>query len=319
MSSAMANESTIELPKHIRSNEVVGAGLSGWVHRLDAVVKSYPSDGTSERITEVAVYKRLGADRTWHKGILQFYGMLDGMSIVLQFAQHGSIRDYLNANLRRSSVPLSTKLRWAEQVASAVSFLHSKSIFHCDISCNNVFLDKHLNAMVGDFAGSSIDGEEHCSWYEISHCHPDVAIPSIQTEIFALGSTLYEIMCHDKPFGGLPEDQVEDAFRRGQFPSMRSLPALKTTIDKCWRQRYESVDEVLQDIQKEGKNLQSHPAIPGRLTNQLAAASISVPRAHQSRTTPWLCCSVAVLLPLIWWMRPGKSLFKCWHELRCTR
>lgn len=241
-------ESTIDLPDHIRDNQVIGAGLSFWVHRLDAVVKSFPSDGASERATEVSAYKRLAVEQTWPRGVLRFYGILDDLSIVLEHAPNGSIRSYLG---RHPCVALSTKLRWADQAASAIAFLHSKDIFHCDISCNNIFLDKDLNALVCDFAGSSIDGKEWSSWYETSHCPPDLRDPSKKTEIFALGSTLFEMLLQRRPFEGVEEHEIEDALRVGRFPSLDPLPALGVPIAKCWAQQYESVDELLEDIKAE--------------------------------------------------------------------
>lgn len=251
---AMVEESIIELPNGIRDNEFIDAGLSAWVHRLDAVTKSYSSGRAGDRATEIAIYKRLESEESWPRGILRFYGVLDELSIVLQFAPHDSIRKYyFNRRTQSQRVPLSTKLQWAEQLTGAVAFLHSKGILHCDISCNNVLFDKDLNAVVGDFAGSSLDGKEFFSWYETSHCPPDVMEPSVKTEIFALGSTLCEMLLQHKPFEGADEHLIEDAFRRGQFPSLESLPALEIPIAKCWGQQYETVDDLLQDIKEEGE------------------------------------------------------------------
>ena len=251
-------KSTIILPDHIRDNQVIDAGLSAWVHRLDAVVKSFPSNGAGERATETAVYKRLGLEKTWPRGILRFYGILDDLSVVLQHAPNGSIRSYLK---RHPYIALSTKLRWAEQVTSAIAILHSNNILHCDLSCNNMFLDESLNALLGDFAGASIDGSECSSWYETSHCPPDLMAPSTKTEIFALGSTLFEILLQQRPFEGVSEHEIEDALRLGQFPSLDSLPALRVPIAKCWDGEYERINELLADIKKEGKSYQSGVSI----------------------------------------------------------
>lgn len=107
---AKVEESTIQIPKYIHDNEFIGAGLSAWVHRLDAVVKSYPSNRASEKDTEIAVYRRLGQGGSWASGILRFYGILDDTSIVLQHAPYGSIRNYFR-QCHSQPVPLSTKLR----------------------------------------------------------------------------------------------------------------------------------------------------------------------------------------------------------------
>jgi serine/threonine protein kinase len=67
-------------------------------------------------------------------------------------------------------------------------------VLHRDISCNNIFLDDGLNGKLVDFAGSSTDGQEPLICYETSHEHPEIAGISTGSELFALGSTFYEIM-----------------------------------------------------------------------------------------------------------------------------
>jgi serine/threonine protein kinase len=286
-----ADESTIQLSKYARDNDFIAAGLSAWVHRLDAVIKSYPLKRSRERDTEISVYRRLGSEKSWHKGILRFYGILDSISLVLQYASHGSVRQYLGRP-NGQTVSLSTQLRWAEQATEAIAFLHSKKIFHCDISCNNIFLDKDLNAMIGDFGGSSIDGKEFLSWYETSHCPPDLIQPSTKTEIFALGSTLYEIVRQEKPFHGLEEHEIENAIRSARFPCLKSLPLLGVPIHKCWHQEYETVDELLHDIKSE------------------AAVVSALPVAADWSCSHLLICGIAAFLPFVFWMRSGGSLLK---------
>lgn len=45
-------------------------------------------------------------------------------------------------------------------MGDALRYVHSKNVVHKDITCNNVFLDEHLNARLADVAGSSIDGSK---------------------------------------------------------------------------------------------------------------------------------------------------------------
>ncbi|KAJ2898568.1 hypothetical protein MKZ38_003813 [Zalerion maritima] len=270
-------ESTLHIPDSIRDNETVGAGLSSWVHRLDAVAKCYTSDDGKAKDREIAVYERLGSCKAgWRKTILQYYGVLNGC-VVLQFAHHGPIRQYLRSS--QHDPPLFIKLRWAEQATDAISFLHSKGVLHCDISCNNIFLDSNLNAMVGDFAGSSIDKEQCLGWYETSHSYPNTEDPSEKSEIFALGSTFYEILAGKKPFEGRDDVEIEQAFKRGHFPSLEPLLALKTTILNCWTGKYQTTDELLQDVKQEVR-AQSEPLLsnehhpPHHLVDQIIKTTV---------------------------------------------
>lgn len=237
-------EKIVDVPDRIQHTETIGIGLSSWVQRLNAAAKCYKD--IEERIREVTVYDRLGSG---HPGIMRCYGTLDHRCLVLEFACHGSVRQYIRDHHK---IPLALKLRWMEQTTGAIAFLHSNNIFHCDISSNNVFLDENLDAKVGDFSGSSLDGGDALTWYETTHSHPDLSTPSVQSDIFALGSTFYEISSGKVPFEGMDSFAVAESFRAGRLPSLESLPALGIVIEKCWRQQYHNVDELLQDVKREG-------------------------------------------------------------------
>lgn len=134
--------------------------------------------------------------------ILQHHGPSDGGGggeIILEYACNDSVRNYIKLHEPQS---LSRRLSWAEQLAASVHFIHSRGVLHGDISCNNAFLDEALDLKLGDFAGSSIDVEPPLVCYETSHEHPQCQDISLQSEVFALGCALYEIMTSSKPYEG---------------------------------------------------------------------------------------------------------------------
>lgn len=106
--------------------------------------------------------------------------------------------------------------------------------------------------MVADFAGSSIDDEEALGFYATSHHHPDIEDPSTDSEIFALGSTFYEILTGESPFKGYETIKIEKNIREGNFPTLEHLPALQTIISKCWKCGYQTVDELLLEVKQDG-------------------------------------------------------------------
>ena len=85
----------------------------------------------------------------------------------MQFARQTSIKQYLARQKKQTLLAL--KLRWVKQLFDAVRFIHSRSVLHDDISCNNIFLDDDLNVKLGDFAGSVIDDHPPLICYETSH------------------------------------------------------------------------------------------------------------------------------------------------------
>ncbi|KAF9729857.1 serine threonine protein kinase [Paraphaeosphaeria minitans] len=242
-------EDSVRYPCGLNGRDVVGAGITGIVARLDAVIKFVDS---SKRLKhemierERRVYQRLGSE---YQGVLRYFGTLDD-ALILQYAANGSIRQYFAG--QASPAPLPLRIRWIHQITTSIVFIHSKNVMHGDISCNNVFLDEELNAKLGDFGGSPIDDELPLVCYETSHELPNQERASDKSEIFALGSTFYEIMTGSKPYKGLSDQAIGDKYSQGNFPSVTSLPAFKDIIAQCWDQNYTSVDELLRDVQTEG-------------------------------------------------------------------
>ncbi|KAI0869163.1 spindle assembly checkpoint kinase [Hypoxylon argillaceum] len=276
---------TIQWPLGIKLEDLVGAGITALVVRLDAVIKfaAHPAEQPLiER--EKAIYQRLGHD---HDGVLRYYGNL-GDALILQYASHGSIRQYYASQTK--SVSLSLQLRWVEQITAAVSFIHSRNVLHGDISCNNVMIDDGLNAKLGDFAGSSIDGQDHLICYETSHAHPEMIGISTASDIFALGSTFYEVMTGSKPYRDLSNTEIERAYKEGNYPSLVSLAAFNDIIHKCWTQGYASVGDLLEDVKAE-------------VTTKSTLVVLSQPSALRHTIAFPIALTLMSLLPILFWAR----------------
>ncbi|KAF2208848.1 hypothetical protein CERZMDRAFT_48552 [Cercospora zeae-maydis SCOH1-5] len=171
--------------------------------------------------------------------------------LVLGYAHHGTVRQYLQSHPEKP--PLSLRLRWIEQMVKAVTVLHSSGVLHGDLSCNNFFLDENLDIKCGDFAGSSIDGEEALTCYETRSAHPKLPEISCESDIFALGSCIYEAIAGTKPFAHLADREIEEAYLREEFPDLTSLDTCNEVIAKCWGRRYDKVSEIAEDVRQEAR------------------------------------------------------------------
>ncbi|KAI9841874.1 MAG: hypothetical protein M1837_000344 [Sclerophora amabilis] len=244
---------TIQWPPWTNIGDLVSYGTSGMVLGLDVVLK-VPHRSSERRFIDVEkqVYERLA---NGHDGILRYYGPLhDGL--LLQHAAHLQIRSILaQEDIKAPFSSLSLRVRWIRQIVEAVVFVHSKGILHCDISCNNVFVDNDFDAKLGDFAGSSIDGSEPLVCYETRYSHPRDESVSIRSEIFALGSTMYEILTGSRPYNDLEDADIEKAYQLEQYPDLERLKAFKTVIANCWTARYQTVDELLRDVNAQGDSI----------------------------------------------------------------
>ena len=191
---------------------------------------------------EASIYQRIGP----HERLVRMLGhSRDGL--ILEHMKNGDLKTYLQA---QNSTPMSLKLKWADQIVQAVSLLHSNGIIHCDIKPRNFLLDATLNIKIIDFSGSSLDGSKPASgegtrFYLPRHWRDP---PTVATDLFALGSTLYEVFQGTSPYEEIPSDQVELLFKRKEFPDVSALPCGQI-ITQCWLCQVDSAEQVQASIQ----------------------------------------------------------------------
>ncbi|KAE8374377.1 kinase-like protein [Aspergillus bertholletiae] len=166
-----------------------------------------------------------------------------------RFGDHSRI-----ANIREVTEDGITKLRWAQEAAEGLRYIHSKKIIHADVGCHNLLLDQSGHIKFIDFAWSGIDGEAATVCYEWYSYRPG-SDPDIKTDIFAFGSTLFEMEIGDKPYYELEKTlgagqlmrRVEHLFAMGEYPRVDKL-VLRGVILRCWNGEYRSMDQVCRDI-----------------------------------------------------------------------
>ncbi|KAF1993175.1 kinase-like protein [Amniculicola lignicola CBS 123094] len=248
------------LPPGIDSSHIVGLGTTGMVaiipHTQRVIKFPHPEpDARARYEVEIKVYERLEPLREKScSTILRYYGSSEH-GITLEYVENGNLREHL----RKVGLPSSMLLlRWARQAAQALVFCHASAVLHGDINCSNIFLDKKLNLRLGDFAGSSIDNSPASICYSTTHQLPtsdsssdseDVFITK-ETEIFAFGSTLYEMVTGRPPYDDKPDSEVELLFRSRKFPQVHNATILGSVIRKCWNVEFSSMDEVLKSIEQ---------------------------------------------------------------------
>lgn len=154
----------------------------------------------------------------------------------------GDLKTYLQAH---ESVSTSLKLKWAYQVAEAVDLLHRNGIIHCDIKPRNLLLDPTFDIKIIDFSGSSLDGSKPASgegtrFFLPRHWRDQ---PTVATDLFALGSTLYEFFQGTSPYQEIPSDEVERLFTQKEFPDI-SGTLCGQIIKQCWLSQIDSAADV---------------------------------------------------------------------------
>lgn len=235
--------------KEHRTKPFLAAGTVGKIYAIDEhhVIK-VPLSGEFERRAydrEIRTYTRLGN----HERIAHFEVQEEG----LQLERGICLRDFLQSP-NGSSIPLDSKLQWAQEAADGLAYIHSKGIVHADVGCHNMILDKFGHVKFIDFAGSGIDGEAPLVCYEWCSFQPTSEI-NFSTDIFALGSMLFEIDSGKVPYSELAKDLemgtlvqiVERLFSDNQFPPVEKL-TLGNIISGCWFGKYSSMLEVQKEV-----------------------------------------------------------------------
>lgn len=233
-----------------RAGSFIAAGTVSAIHAADenTVIKIRPSSGDFELQAyniEVRCYEKLG----YHKRIASFEVTEEGLLLERGTCLRGMLR-----SASESPIPWAMKIQWALEAADGLSYIHSKGIIHADVGCHNLIVNNASHIKFIDFAGSGIDGEAPLVCYEWCSFQPGSEF-GIGTDIFAFGSTLFELETDRVPYSELQNSfpmgrlvgVVEGLFSRREFPPVDTL-ALGPIISDCWNNKYNSMEEVRRDV-----------------------------------------------------------------------
>jgi serine/threonine protein kinase len=142
------------------------------------------------------------------------------------------------------------RYRAARQAIKAVAVIHRKQVIHSDLSARQFLVDKSLNLRLSDFGGSSLHGSEALVMEKATHFLPrdEDAPNTVQSDIFALGSTIYEILLGERPYGERTDDEIQTLYRQKAFPNLESIKdeRWRRVIQKCWAGEYSTTADVLE-------------------------------------------------------------------------
>ena len=146
-----------------------------------------------------------------HANLLQptSFSIFEGIPyLVLPFCKNGSAENLAGKNLTDDEI-----WKFILDVASGLERLHSNTpqIIHQDIKPGNILIDNNLDYAITDFGISSKRGGTHGYYYDedntgtLAYMAPERfmegAEPMPQSDIWAFGATLCEILTWNVPFG----------------------------------------------------------------------------------------------------------------------
>ncbi|KAE8145979.1 kinase domain-containing protein [Aspergillus avenaceus] len=235
--------------------QFISGGITGIVELLDngtALKSPFPGVEFENHVQDIAkeasIYRRNGP----HKRLVQLLGHFRN-GLVLEYMENGDLKTYLQTH---DSISTSLKLKWAYQIAEAVELLHRNGVIHCDIRPRNLLLDIALDIKIIDFSGSSLDGSKPASGEATRFFLPRhwSDQPTVTTDLFALGSTIFELFQGTCPYEEIPN-----------FPNVSGIPCGQI-IKQCWLSEVDSAAQVqsaVGDIISHSVNTDCTPRLDG--------------------------------------------------------
>ncbi|MBS2027263.1 MAG: serine/threonine protein kinase [Deltaproteobacteria bacterium] len=134
------------------------------------------------------------------------------------------------------------------RVAEALDHVHFHKLLHRDIKPANVMLSRYGEVKLMDFGIAKDQTADDLTREGLLVGSPSYLAPEVlggerndaQSEIWALGVMLYELVTGQKPFTGKDQGSLFLAIRRGRFPPVRgvapNVPSrLARAIERCLR------------------------------------------------------------------------------------
>jgi serine/threonine protein kinase/WD40 repeat protein len=250
--------------------EPLGSGGMGEVYRArdprlgrEVAIKLVATDGppSPDRLRRFETEARAAASLS-HPNVVTVFdvGTHDGHPyLVLELLEGETLRETL-----RSGVPsLRQAARWALEISRGLAAAHERGIVHRDLKPENVFLTSDGRLKVLDFGLAKLhetlvsDEADRESPTATKGTSPGVLLgtigymspeqvkgetPDARTDVFALGTVLYELVTGRKAFGGGTAPEVLASILRDEPPALESqvhgVPgSLEAVVRRCLGKR----------------------------------------------------------------------------------
>ena len=207
----------------------------------------------------------LSATQLTHPNIVGVYdvGQSQEMNyIVMEYVEGTDLKDYIR---QRGALHPIEAVRIMMQIVSAIAAAHQNRIIHRDIKPQNILIAREGNVKITDFgiavalSDTSLT-QTNTLLGSVHYLSPEQArggMATIQTDIYALGIVLYELLTGKVPFDG--ESAVSIALKHFQEPlppvvnptamvpqSLENIVLKATAKDPM--NRYRSCYEMFQDL-----------------------------------------------------------------------
>ena len=187
----------------------------------------------SRFVSEVAMAREVA-----HPNVVRVYnvGQLAGGEVFLSMEFIDG--EDLDSLLRRAGRLSSEKtVQIARELCAGLGAAHDHGVLHRDLKPSNIVIDGDGHAHIGDFGIAAFDraaaGEVPLAGTP-AFMAPDLfhhKQPSKQSDLYALGIVLYEVVTGREPYGGVPADGLQAAAEL--VPPSRLCPEIEPALERA--------------------------------------------------------------------------------------
>lgn len=267
----MTNRNTIggryEVLRHIGQGGMADVFLaSDNILNRKVAIKILRTDSSADAISVLRFEREAqAATALAHPNIVEIYdvGEYKGHHyIVMEYVAGKTLKQVIK---ERGPLLIDEAIDIMKQLTSAVAEAHSRGIIHRDIKPQNVIVKADGSVKILDFGIAMAKGSVQLTQANnvmgsVHYLAPELAkgdVASAQSDIYALGIVLYEMLTKDVPFKADQSVQVALMHMREPFPSIRkTFPNVPQSVEniitrataKDPKKRYRSCEEMYRDL-----------------------------------------------------------------------
>ncbi|GAC1336925.1 MAG: hypothetical protein NVSMB23_02710 [Myxococcales bacterium] len=184
--------------------------------------------------------------------------------VAMEYVEGKSIRQLLD---EQRPLPQARALAIAQQICEALVYLHGQGVVHRDLKPENILVTPEGVIKILDFGIALDKAARRLTWFGLSSTlgTPDYIAPEqiggrrgdVRTDVYAVGTMLYEMLTGNLPFSGPnafammrakthDEPKAPSYFVPGFDASLEAI--LLKAIERDPRGRYPGAAEMLQDL-----------------------------------------------------------------------
>jgi eukaryotic-like serine/threonine-protein kinase len=233
----------------------LGRGGMGVVYEADqpmlgrrVAVKELPAENARNK-EFVERFKREGKvyAQLQHQAIVAVHDLMeknDAYYLVTEFVDGAD----LSKLLQSGALPAICVAIIGARVADALDHVHFHKLLHRDIKPANIMISRYGEVKLMDFGIAKDQTADDLTRDGLLVGSPSYLAPEVlsgerndgQSDIWALGVTMYEMLTGQRPFSGRDQGSLFLAIRKGRFPPLRAIGPdvprrLAKAVERCLR------------------------------------------------------------------------------------